>query len=57
MDLIEEHPALDVGYFKRERKVEFTFDGDKLEGYEGAPIDTRRHKPRALREMGGLIGL
>jgi len=41
MDLrIDEHPILS---FKKGRKVNFTFDGKKLEGYEGEPIAAALH--------------
>ncbi|MDR3281088.1 MAG: (2Fe-2S)-binding protein [Synergistaceae bacterium] len=43
MDLIKEHPVLDVGYFKRHARVEFTFDGKHMEGYEGQPIAMALH--------------
>jgi predicted molibdopterin-dependent oxidoreductase YjgC len=43
MELIEEHPVLDTDYFKRRAKVEFTFDGKRLEGYEGQPIAMALH--------------
>jgi predicted molibdopterin-dependent oxidoreductase YjgC len=43
MDLIMEHPVLDVEYFKRKKKVEFTFDGERMEGYEGSPIAVALH--------------
>lgn len=40
MDLIQEHPVLD---FKHNAKVEFTFDGKKMEGFEGEPIAMALH--------------
>ncbi|MDR3331886.1 MAG: (2Fe-2S)-binding protein [Synergistaceae bacterium] len=43
MDLITEHPVLDVEYFKRREKVEFTFDGMRMEGYAGAPVAMALH--------------
>jgi hypothetical protein len=43
MEILEEHPVLDVGYFKRDAKVEFTFDGKRMEGYEGQPIAMALH--------------
>ncbi|MDR1509830.1 MAG: (2Fe-2S)-binding protein [Synergistaceae bacterium] len=43
MELIKEHPVLDIGYFKRHEKVEFTFDGQRMEGYEGQPIAMALH--------------
>jgi len=33
---IEEHPIL--GTFEKGKKVRFTFDGRKMEGFEGEPI-------------------
>jgi len=44
---IEEHPIL--GKFEKGRKVNFTFDGKPMEGYEGEPIAI------ALRANGILI--
>ena len=38
MDLIEEHPMLDLSYFKKEKRVEFSFDGATTDGFEGTPI-------------------
>ncbi|HCX60840.1 MAG TPA: pyridine nucleotide-disulfide oxidoreductase, partial [Clostridiales bacterium] len=29
---IEEHPILE---FKKDKKIDFTFNGEKIEGYEG----------------------
>ncbi|MDR1651955.1 MAG: (2Fe-2S)-binding protein [Synergistaceae bacterium] len=43
MDLIEEHPVLDAGDFKRNARVGFTFDGVPMEGYEGQPIAMALH--------------
>lgn len=43
MDLINEHPVLDVSDFKRNEKVEFTFDGKAMEGYAGQPIAMALH--------------
>ena len=43
MDLIEEHPVLETDYFKRRSKVEFFFDGCRMEGYEGQPIAMALH--------------
>jgi predicted molibdopterin-dependent oxidoreductase YjgC len=43
VELIEEHPVLEVGYFKRHAKVEFSFDGKRMEGYEGQPIAMALH--------------
>lgn len=40
MDLIKEHPVLD---FKHDEKVEFTFDGQKMEGFAGEPIAMALH--------------
>jgi predicted molibdopterin-dependent oxidoreductase YjgC len=40
MDLIKDHPVLD---FKHDSKVEFTFDGGKMEGFEGEPIAMALH--------------
>ncbi|MBF0409599.1 MAG: (2Fe-2S)-binding protein [Candidatus Riflebacteria bacterium] len=37
---IEEHPILS---FKKGKKVSFTLDGEKLEGYEGEPIAAALH--------------
>jgi predicted molibdopterin-dependent oxidoreductase YjgC len=56
MELIREHPVLDVEYFKRDRKVEFTFDGSVMEGYEGAPIAMALHSNgvRVYRETPGM---
>lgn len=44
---IEEHPIL--GAFEKGRKVQFTFDGRALDGFEGEPIAV------ALRSHGVLI--
>ncbi|MDR1917093.1 MAG: (2Fe-2S)-binding protein [Synergistaceae bacterium] len=43
MELIAEHPVLDASCFKRGEKVEFTFDGRSMDGYEGAPIAVSLH--------------
>ena len=43
MELIEEHPILDTDYFRRHSKVEFFFDGNRMEGYEGQPIAMALH--------------
>lgn len=40
MDLIKEHPVLE---FKHKEKVEFTFDGNKMEGFAGEPIAMALH--------------
>lgn len=40
MELISEHPVLD---FKHDEKVEFTFDGRKMEGFGGEPIAMALH--------------
>ncbi|MDR1471289.1 MAG: (2Fe-2S)-binding protein [Synergistaceae bacterium] len=40
MPLIERHPILD---FKHDGKVEFTFDGKAMEGFEGEPIAAALH--------------
>ena len=40
MDLIKNHPVLD---FKHNAKVEFTFDGNRMEGFEGEPIAMALH--------------
>ncbi len=40
MDLIKDHPVLD---FKHNAKVTFTFDGSKMEGFEGEPIAMALH--------------
>lgn len=40
MELISEHPVLD---YKHGAKVEFTFDGKKMEGFEGEPIAAALH--------------
>ncbi len=37
---IEEHPILT---FKKGKKVQFTLDGKKMEGYEGEPIAAALH--------------
>lgn len=34
---VNNHPVLDYGY-KTKQKVTFTFEGKKLQGYEGEPI-------------------
>ena len=44
---IDEHPIL--GTFEKGRKVQFTFDGRTMEGFEGEPIAV------ALRSNGVLI--
>lgn len=44
---IEEHPIL--GEFEKGRNVQFTFDGQPMEGFEGEPIAI------ALRSNGVLI--
>jgi len=44
---IDEHPIL--GTFDKGRKVEFTFDGRVMEGFEGEPVAV------ALRSNGVLI--
>lgn len=60
MDRISEHPIL--GVKERGKKVEFTFDGKTMKGYEGEPIAValkandvmihrytkKEHKPRGL---------
>ena len=33
---IEDHPVL--GTFEKGKKIQFTFDGQSMEGYEGEPI-------------------
>jgi predicted molibdopterin-dependent oxidoreductase YjgC len=43
MEILEEHPVLDVDYFKRDAKVAFTLDGKRMEGYEGQPIAMALH--------------
>jgi predicted molibdopterin-dependent oxidoreductase YjgC len=43
MELIAEHPVLDLSYFKRGERVAFTFDGVEMEGFEGAPIAAALH--------------
>ncbi|MDR1481554.1 MAG: (2Fe-2S)-binding protein [Synergistaceae bacterium] len=43
MELIAEHPVLDLSYFKREERVWFTFDGVAMEGFKGAPIAAALH--------------
>ena len=43
MDIIEEHPVLETNYFKRHSKVQFFFDGRRMEGYEGQPIAMALH--------------
>lgn len=40
MELIKEHPVLE---FKHEKKVEFSFDGKPMEGFEGEPIAMALH--------------
>lgn len=40
MDLIKEHPVLD---FKHAERVEFTFDGRRMEGFKGEPIAMALH--------------
>ncbi len=37
---IQNHPILD---FKKGKKVSFTFDGNRFEGYEGEPIAAALH--------------
>ncbi len=37
---IQNHPILD---FKKGKKVSFTFDGSRFEGYEGEPIAAALH--------------
>ena len=44
---IDEHPIL--GTFEKGRKVQFTFDGRTMEGFEGEPVAV------ALRSNGVLI--
>jgi len=44
---IEEHPIL--GTFEKGKKVQFTFDGHTLEGFEGEPVAV------ALRSNGVLV--
>jgi hypothetical protein len=44
---IDEHPIL--GKFEKGRKVQFTFDGQPMEGYEGEPIAV------ALRSHGVMV--
>ena len=44
---IEKHPIL--GTFEKGRKIQFTFDGKTLEGFEGEPI------AMALRSKGVLV--
>ena len=60
MTRIEEHPIL--GTFEKGKKVQFTFDGKTIEGFEGEPIaialrangilihryTTRRNEPRGV---------
>lgn len=55
---IDKHPILT---FKKGRKVEFTFEGRKLKGYEGEPIAAAlhangikvlRHSPNRQRPRG-----
>lgn len=57
---IEEHPIL--GRFEKGPKIQFTFDGKQMEGFEGEPIaialrsngvvihryTTRRNEPRGM---------
>jgi predicted molibdopterin-dependent oxidoreductase YjgC len=57
---IEEHPIL--GQFEKGPKIQFTFDGQPMEGFEGEPIaialhsndvlihryTTRRNEPRGM---------
>lgn len=57
---IEEHPVL--GHFEKGKRVSFTFDGIRIEGYEGEPIAAalksagvmihrytmKEHKPRGI---------
>ncbi|MDO5115526.1 MAG: (2Fe-2S)-binding protein [Synergistaceae bacterium] len=40
MQLISEHPVLQ---YQHGKKVEFSFDGKKLEGFEGEPIAMALH--------------
>lgn len=40
MPLIERHPVLD---FKHGKRVDFTFDGKKMQGFEGEPIAMALH--------------
>ena len=40
MSLIERHPILD---FRHDEKVEFTFDGRRMEGFKGEPIAAALH--------------
>lgn len=40
VELIDSHPILE---FKHGRKVEFTFDGSLLQGFEGEPIAVALH--------------
>lgn len=40
MNLIQEHPILE---YKHGRKVDFTFDGHQMEGYEDEPIAMALH--------------
>lgn len=40
VELIDSHPILE---FKHGRKVEFTFDGAPLQGFEGEPIAVALH--------------
>ncbi len=44
---IEEHPVLGVS--EKGQKIEFTFDGRTLEGYEGEPVSA------ALKSNGVLV--
>lgn len=60
MDRIVEHPILGVA--EKSKKVTFSFDGKKMEGYEGEPIAValkangviihrytmKRHEPRGI---------
>ena len=57
---VTEHPTL--GTYQKGRKVQFTFDGKSMEGYEGEPIaaalraagvtthryTTKKHEPRGI---------
>jgi hypothetical protein len=43
VDLIEEHPILDLSYFKKGEKVKFSFDGAAMDGFEDAPIAAALH--------------
>ena len=43
---IEEHPIL--GTFEKGRRVQFTFDGNPMEGFEGEPIAMALHSNGVL---------